>query len=86
MCGVREIEFTGAAVKGAGDNGGHAQGAIGYFGIQREFVVERGQQPGGVANVRKFVQQAMNVMGNPGGYIAVPDAIGEHHTRNVVTA
>jgi len=37
--GVGEIEFAGAAVEGAGDDRGHAEGAFRVFDVECEFVV-----------------------------------------------
>ena len=54
--------------------------------FEREFVVERGQQAGGVADVLKFVEQVVDVAGYAAGDVAVAYAVGQDYAGDVVAA
>src|SRR5712692_9570138 len=86
MGGVRVVELTCGAIESAGHDGGQAQWAVGLLDIESEFVVEGGEQAGGVANVLKFVQQTMDVPGHAAGDVAMPNTVREDDPSDVVAA
>jgi hypothetical protein len=86
MGGVGIVELTCGAIEGAGNDGSHAQRAVGVLDIQSKFVVEGSEQASGVANVLEFVQQAVDVAGHAARDVAVANAICKDHSGNVVAA
>lgn len=82
--GVGEVELAGVAIKRGSDHGGQAQRGPRYLAGQREVVVERGQQAGGVADVAEFVQQLVDVRGHTARAEPVAHAVGKDDPRGAL--
>jgi hypothetical protein len=62
------------------------QWAVGVFCVQREFVVQRGQQARCVPDILKFVEKVVNVASNAAGAVAVAYAVGQDYASDVIAA
>ena len=61
---VGKIEFTRGGIESTGNHGREPQGTARLFIGERERIIERAQQPGGVSNILEFVQEMMDMSGD----------------------
>ncbi len=83
---IREIELPTCPVVRSRDHCRQPQFLCIVRCSQRELVVQRFQQSRCIANVVKLMQQLMNMTRHSACHIAVPNAVRQHHPRNIIAA